>query len=85
MYQSNKNIKNPPPTTDYQVLIQFQKILGLRQIRLLATSSMAGGKRPTKESGGGGEAKKNKSVTDWEATDWAGSGGLKIASWNVAG
>ena len=46
---------------------------------------MAGGKRPTKESGGGGEAKKNKSVTDWEATDWAGSGGLKIASWNVAG
>jgi len=49
---------------------------------------MAGGKRPNKESGGGGEAKKtklNKNVTNWGATDWTGLEGFKIASWNVAG
>jgi len=50
---------------------------------------MAGGKRASKESGGGGEAKKtklNKNTTDWTATDWTGLGGsFKIASWNVAG
>ena len=27
----------------------------------------------------------NKTLTDWGATDWAGSGGFKIATWNVAG
>lgn len=49
------------------------------------TALMVGGKRASKESGGGGKAKINKSLTDWEATDWTGLGNFKVASWNVAG
>ena len=82
-------------------LTLFEKVLPF----LYFPALMAGGKRASNESGGGGKAKvcsfniytqisgkrtknhfqMNKSLTDWEATDWTGLGNFKVASWNVAG
>jgi len=42
-------------------------------------------KRASKEAGSGGKPKMNKAATDWSATVWGATTGLRISSWNVDG